>query len=264
MPYQIDPHVDLQNHYRGHAPEYYYIRQLSERGKLIQLDNILVDAEMMVERVFQCDIHWCLRCSGEGTGRKFNKSCCTDLEVDLTKGELELLQELRRRAEQSLTMAPRDPLAPVMQRLKENNFTNETEKGETELTHLKNGRCPLSWMDKDGALRCGINSLCQRLGLPLAQYKPDPCYLFPLHYVEHEPGKYLLTIISPETYKFVGADAYVPKLRCLAKPQPGAPPAYLSLKWEIIYCLGQDFYRNLELAVQTWQGEAAGNGANGE
>lgn len=249
MPYRINARIDEQNHYRCHAPESHYIEELKKRGGLIQLDNIMIDAEQLVRRTFQCDVNWCLRCSGEGAAKKYKGSCCTDLEVDLTGYEIEKMQELGRLAEQNLSFPAHDPVGAIVRRLTGGSFIEKTEKGEMAIDHLPSGRCPLSWMER-GVFRCGINTLCLALKLPLSEYKPDPCYIFPLHYVEYKPGAYFLTIVTPETYKWIGADAYVAKLSCLRKPQPGAPPAYAFLKGEIILCLGEKFYAALTRAAR--------------
>lgn len=250
MTYQIDRFVDEQNHYRCHGPEQYYVDQLEARGLLVQLKNVAVDAEQLILRAFQCDSRWCLRCAGEGAKKKYKGACCTDLEVDLTPDELERIRKLGVLARERLTLSPRDPLADVVKRMESGKFTSTTDKGERALEHLRTGRCPLSWMERDGTLRCGINSLCLKMELPLENYKPDPCILFPLHYVQYRPGQFLLTVICDENYQYIGADAYVAKLRCLRKPQPDAPPAFVWLKQEIIHCFGEDLYAALEQAAE--------------
>ena len=251
MAYRINSYVEEQNHTRCHAPERHYIKELESRGGLLRLDNVLVDAEQMILRRFLCDPNWCMRCSGEGSAKVYKGSCCTDLQVDLTKPEIGRLKMLGEMALARLTFPSRDPLNDVAKRLSSGNFIEETEKGELAIRHTRNGRCPVSWMDRDGTMRCGINSFCLALELPLGEYKPDPCYLFPLHYVEYEPGVYFVTVVSQESHEWVGADAYVSKLRCLSKPKPGAPPAYLCLKSEIIHCFGQNLYESLAEAAGT-------------
>lgn len=243
--FPINRRVDEQNHLRCHGPEHTYIRQLDQRGMLLRLGNVLVDAEQVILRTFRCNTLWCLRPEGEGATKKFKGSCCTDLEVDLTADEIERLKKLGRVAKKRLRLSPYDPLSEVVHRLQEEALTEETSYGEQALRHTRSGRCILSWMDRDGSLRCGLNTLCARLDLPLTEYKPDPCFLYPLHFAEPYRGIYFVTLISPETYEYIGAHSQTAKMRCLRRPEPGAPPAYVQLKWEIILLFGESFYNEL-------------------
>lgn len=250
MTYQINPYVKEQNHHRFHAAEQHYINQLESRGGLIRLANVAVDAEQLVLRAFRCDSRWCLRTVEKEGVKTLKGCCCTDLEVDVTETEIGRLRELGRKALEQLTFAARDPLGDIARRMSEGNITEVTDHGDLAFIHMKSRRCPLGWVAKDGSLRCGINALCDTLKLPLNYYKPDPCFLFPLHYVEYKPGLYFMTVVSKESHKAVGADAYVTRLRCLSKPAPGWPPALVSLKWEIVQCLGEEFYRALAAAAR--------------
>lgn len=249
MTYQINPYVKEQNHHRFHAAEGHYIGQLESRGGLIRLGNVAVDAEQLILRAFRCDSAWCLRTVDQDGVKTLKGCCCTDLEVDVTATEVGRLRELGKKALEKLEFKPRDPLGEIAKRMSSGTLTEVTESGDTAFIHLRGRRCPLGWVTREGSLRCGINALCAELGLPLNHYKPDPCFLFPLHYVEHLPGEYFITAVCKESHRAVGADAYVTRLRCLRKPAPGWPPALISLKWEIIQCLGEAFYRALAAAA---------------
>ncbi|MCE5230927.1 hypothetical protein LLG95_15220 [bacterium] len=249
MPYKINAFMLDENHRRAHAPENYYLDRLRREGNLIEIDNIQIDAEQLVLRSFQCDTTWCVRSSGEPASRQFKGSCCTDLQVDVTEHESARLRELASIAEERLSLGIGDPMLPIVRRLRDGKFTERLDRGDVAFRHLTSSRCALSWLTTAGVLRCGINTLCDRLGLPLEQYKPEPCYLFPLHYVEAEQGKYFFTLISSETYEFIGADHHTAHLKCLRKPKPGSPPAYQSLRFELILCLGEKFYEQLEEAA---------------
>ena len=250
MAFKLNPYVDEQNHQRCSTSELAYMRQLDARGMLLTIENMLVDAEQLVLRTFQCDSAYCVKCSQQSGAAKYKGSCCTDLEVDVTEEEVRRLQELGRMGKERLQLTASDPLTPVLDRLTKKTFIEPTEKGETAFKHLPSGRCALSWMTPGGILRCGINSLCMALELPLIEYKPDPCYLFPLHYMEPVPNTYFITLLSKETYQYIGADAYVGKLRCLAKPQPGSAPAYQFLRSELNHCFHGGIYDALDAAAQ--------------
>jgi len=245
MPYRIESHIDQQNHLRCHQPERHYIDELTRRGGALTLDNVIVDVEQIILRSFQCDTRECLRTTGVGADKRFKGSCCTDLQIDLTDVEVARMRQLGRLASQTLKLAASDPLSAIVRRLGAGDFTEKNERGERMIKHLPSGRCPAGWIDKDAALRCGLNTLCERLALPLTHYKSGPCFLFPLHTVEHAPGAYFLTLLCKATYEWVGSHVIVARLRCLCKPPPGAPPAYMALKDEIILCFGENFYHDL-------------------
>lgn len=252
MPFVLDPHINLQNHIRASAPELRYVEILRERGALLTLDNVWVDCEQLLMRAFQCDSTYCLRAKGKGADRTYTGCCCTDLQVEVTPDEVEKLRELGRTAAERLDPAPTSQLGKLVQRLNEGEITERTDKGELIFKHLGSSRCPLSVFDKHGQLLCGINTLCAQLERPLPIYKPEPCFIFPLHYAEPLPGKYLVTLVTLETYRYIGADKYTSQLRCLKKPQPGAPRAWRALKHELILCFGEAFYEQLVPAATDW------------
>ncbi len=249
MPFKLNQSVMDENHRRAHAPEIQYMELLRERGLLFEIENVLIDAEQLVLRSFQCDSAYCLRCSGDGNARQYKGSCCTDLQVDITPNEAETLRELGRIASERLTLTPGDPMSTIVKRLK-GDFTERVERGDLTLRHLSSGRCALSWVTPGGVLRCSINTLCQRLDLPLIQYKPEPCFLFPLHYVMHEPGRYFMTLVCEENHRYIGADKITSKMRCLHRPQAGSPPAYIFLRGEIGHCFGPELWDRLDAAAR--------------
>lgn len=256
MPYRINPRIEEQNHLRSHATEACYVEQLRGRGRLIEIENIAVDAEQTVFRRFQCDSNWCLRRSGNGARCQYKGSCCTDLQVELTAHERQQLLELAQRARHHLSLPARHGARRAMNRLLEDQVFEVTDKGELIFASLSSGRCPLSWLDGGSTLCCSINTVCEDLQLDLRQFKPEPCFLYPLHYVEYRPGRYFLTLITPETCEAIGADRYTARLRCLNRPQPGSPPALVSLRAEIELCFGQGFYQQLFRAARPWLRES--------
>ena len=248
MGFKINPYVEEQNHIRSHTAEQFYIDQLREDDLLLDLDNVAVDIDQLFFRTFQCNTQWCVRCGKEDGIKQYKGSCCTDLEVNITPVEKKRLVELAGLADRQLDLADDDPVGKIVERVNSDQFTEITDGGELAFKHLRSTRCSMSWIDDDGILRCGINTMAERLKVNLTDYKPEPCFLFPLHYVEHAPGRYFVTVICKETYTWIGADKYVTKLRCLRKPEPGSPPAFTFLEHELTYCFGKDFYHQLETA----------------
>lgn len=246
MPYQVNPVVDREDFRRQNARLVRYLDNLRERGLLIELDNVWVDAEQLVLRTFQCNIDYCLKCKGDGNSREYKGSCCTDLSVEITPGEKRKLVELADRYEKAYSNGGRDPIGPVARRILKDDFSSvDDETNEETLRHKSNGPCTLSWIDPEGKLRCSINTMCDRLGLSLEEFKPGPCYHFPLHYAEVSRGVFVVTLLTEESREWIQQHKAVARLICLRKPEPGAPRAYEFLRGELELMFGKDFYTRL-------------------
>src|SRR5436309_2017202 len=110
MPFAVNRVVDREEYTRHNCAERHYMDSLRERGLLVEIENVAVDADQLVLRTFQCDSGYCVRCSGEGAQKKVRGSCCTDLQVDITQNEEEKLVELARLADEKLEFTPNDPV----------------------------------------------------------------------------------------------------------------------------------------------------------
>ncbi|MCX7047214.1 MAG: hypothetical protein NTX50_17215, partial [Candidatus Sumerlaeota bacterium] len=209
----------------------------------LDIGNILVDKPQLVTRRFSCDTCHCVHALKNG---KRKGSCCTDLEVDLTPNEIHDVRRLALLYLKSPIAQVAAPECIIARRiLQTNDWLNESDCGEPCLAHTKERICSLGYLDADGRLLCALNAMTAALGEPLPKWKMMTCYVFPLHYVEYQNDKYLLTILCRENYQYLGADVDVARLRCLAQPQPDAPPAYQSLQGEIEFLLGAAFYLKL-------------------
>lgn len=246
MPYQINPRIRQADYVRHNTKERHYIDELREKGLLIEVDNIAVDGEQLVLRTFQCDTGWCVKCKGSAGSKEYKGSCCTDLQVDVTAGEMERVRELALKARSELNLPRKSQLARIVDNVLNDKITEVTEDHELALRHKRNGSCVMSWIDGDGLLRCSINTFAYRLGLPIEEYKPDPCYVFPLHYAQLDSKDFILSVLCEETRFWIEQHECVGKLRCLRTPQPGSPPAYQFLRYEIEYLLGAKFYKELD------------------
>jgi hypothetical protein len=153
------------------------------------------------------------------------------------------------------------PIQRIIERLLDGGMVEINEDHDKILRHRKNGSCGMSWFDVEGRLRCSINTMVEALGLRIEDYKPGPCYLFPLHYEEYARGKFILSVLSEETRFWVRQHQVVSKLACLRRPEPGSPPVYVSLQGEIEHLFGKPFYK--ELARQALPILREGAGLNG-
>lgn len=246
MTHKLNPRVDAAEHARYNTKELAYIEALREKGLLLEMDNVAVDADQLVMRSFRCNIGYCLKCGTKGGVETYKGSCCTDLVVDITAAERDKLAELGRRAMDNPEFKKGDALKVPAALMARNGFTKMNPGHEIAIRKTPGRKCVLAWIDESGAFRCSINSLVSRLGLSLPEYKPGPCYLFPLHYGEYARGKFILTLLSEETRHWAGHHKDVTKLACLSEPEAEAPPAYQSLRGEIIHCFGEKFYGELD------------------
>jgi hypothetical protein len=250
MAHSLNRSVRAQDFVRHSVQEHKYLQNLKERGLLLEIDNILVDAEQLVLRTFQCNTNYCIQCTGSSATREYKGSCCTDLMVDITRDEKSKLKELAEKARGELELPADGQLGKIISRVLDDEYTEVNEDGEEELRHRESGACTMSWIDETGQFRCSINSLVYKMGLSIEDYKPDPCYVFPLHYTEVGVDTYLISMLSEETRFWIEQDKCVGKLRCLRKPEPGSPPAYQFLKGELEYLVNEEFYRELDVKAQ--------------
>lgn len=265
---RLNPLIDVAEYERHHTKERAYMDGLRERDLLLEIDNVMVDGEQLVLRTFQCNTNYCVRCTGVGATKEYKGSCCTDLQVDVTHGEKNKLLELAHLARQKLEFKATDPVLENVEKILEGKITEMNDENELVLRHKKTGACVMSYIDQTGQLRCSINTLVSRLGLSIEVYKPDPCYLFPLHYAQVGPDLFLLSMLTEETRDWIDQDVCVGKLKCLRKPEKGSPPAYVFLRGELEYLWGKKFYRTLErlagpiLERYLEKGSADGAGGN--
>lgn len=250
MAFHVKSEIIDGDNARHQIRERKYLDSLREKGLLIEIDSLLIDAEQLVLRTFQCNTNYCVSCSGGRGGKEYSGSCCTDLHVDVNEDEKAKIKELAELTKAKLDLGPSDPLFSIAQRVLRDDYTEIDDDGDQILQHRNNGSCVMSWMDSTGQLRCSINSLVEKLDLNLTDYKPDPCFIFPLHYAEIGQGRHIITLLSEETRHWIEQHEAVTKLRCLREPEPGSPPAYVSLRWELDYMLGDGFYETLDKLAQ--------------
>jgi hypothetical protein len=247
MSFTLNETVNKENIRRCYSSEYFYMKLLKSKGMLLEIENIAVDSEQLIYRTFICNPKKCIRKNKKKGYFKYSGSCCTDLEVNITPAEASKIILLAEKAVEEPNEKSMKPYEKILKRISSNSFTQITEKGELALQHhIKSGRCVLSYINKNMNFLCVINELCGILNLKLEDYKPDPCFLFPLHYVEYKPGFYFLTVISEESFDYIGSDESVAGLSCLSKTDSDNPPAYISLEKEITYCFGKNFFRKLD------------------
>jgi hypothetical protein len=187
------------------------LRRMSS-GKIVTVGGVLVDRDLLSQR-FSCVSDRCAPRPGRGQWR----SCCADAEVALDSGEERRLRRIAKR---------------------------ELPEGWCEAGHLARpgGRCVCSLIDDAGRIRCRLHGLARRRGVDQSDIQPLSCRLFPLIVVDFAQGRTALTLVSPSTWKLVGAH---PPRRypCLADPK--LPPIFESLRGDLDWAFGKGFARAL-------------------
>lgn len=214
-----------------------YVGSLAERGLLVTIDGVMVDAQTMFETRFHCDTVKCAALNRNPA----DESCCTHYTVEITP------DEKRRIVDQAPAvidfLSRNDPSRVGPDRDIESFFQAEHS------VHLakEQSRCSFSWRDLNGKLWCGLHSLALERGLPLAAIKPMACILFPLVVYRFENGELLLTASSRDTEKLFDGAKDSDFLPCL-KQQDG-DLMFRECRTAIEVGFGTDFYRQLEMAA---------------
>jgi hypothetical protein len=218
------------------APWRRYIRALEERGRLAEVDGIMVDAATLFETRFRCDTRTCASIDrSPGV-----ESCCTDYDVEITP------EEHARIVEKG------DAIVELLRRYDGERVTPGRTIGEFFLeSHTislakEEGRCAFSYRDGGGQLRCGIHSLALEQGIPVPSIKPLACVLFPIVIYRFENGETLLTATSHETASLFGREKDS-ELPCLRMQQ--GDPMFVECRMAIEAGFGESFYQRLVLAA---------------
>ncbi len=214
------------------APWRRYIRALKERGRLAELDGIMIDAATVFETRFRCDTRTCA-----GLDRAPGvESCCTDYEVEITPEEH---ARIVAQGDAVVALLNRCDSARVSPGRAIDEFFIESH---TIVLAKEQARCAFSYRDSGGQLRCALHSLALEQGAPVASIKPLACVLFPLVIYRFENGETLLTATSRETAPLFGREKDT-ELPCLRIPQ--GDPMYVECRTAIEAVFGEVFYRRL-------------------
>lgn len=214
------------------APWRRYMRALKERGRLAELDGIMIDAATVFETRFRCDTR---TCAGLDRARGV-ESCCTDYEVEITPEE------------HARIVAQGDAVIALLNRRDGARVSPGRAIGEffieshTIVLAKEQARCAFSYREAGGQLRCALHSLALEQGAAVASIKPLACVLFPLVIYRFENGETLLTATSHETAPLFGREKDT-ELPCLRVQQ--GDPMYIECRTAIEAVFGEAFYQRL-------------------
>jgi hypothetical protein len=156
-----------------------HVTRLANRGELGAAGRGLLIDLPALSQPFACVPTACapgLRTAGR-------RSCCADLEVQVTEAEREAIAAAL--PEVAAWMAPRDARWAA----------GPTEPFEEGSLRRPGKRCVFAVADGRG-LSCGLHAIEDATGRPRGALKPMPCRLFPLVVVDLGDGQVLLTAVS--------------------------------------------------------------------
>ncbi|HLH75200.1 MAG TPA: DUF3109 family protein [Candidatus Binataceae bacterium] len=225
-----------------------YIDRLKERGELLRVDGIMVDAPALFRTRFHCDA---TMCAGADRPPKTD-SCCMEYEVEITPRERERIEA--HGAEVLDYLRRREPGRIGARRSLKGFFDDDY----TVVLAKEQGRCAFSYRDDNGRLWCGLHSLALEKGWALESIKPMACILFPLVVYRFEDGSTLLTATSRATGRLFDGLKDWELLPCL-KLNSG-PRMYEECRFAIEIALGARFYQRLAQAASGYLRPGAAGG----
>jgi hypothetical protein len=218
---------------------------------MVAIGNVDVDLEQLVERTFLCDQHRCVQWTPherKADARPLiDNSCCSRYRVpvtDLDRQKLaEILPLVRKRLARSHPLNS-DEAAPPYDLDDDYQFVMREQPG---------GACHFVIYDK-GQTHCAIHRTCLEEGLPVWEYKPIGCSLWPLALVEYDRDgeqRYMLSAYVRATASlFETADDEEHNdeagFACLVDQDAGYEPLYRSCEGILSHTLGPGFYRELD------------------
>jgi hypothetical protein len=243
-----------------------YVAIQRERGRMWAIGKVDVDVEQMVERAFLCDRHRCIQWTPHEDKADaeplIDRSCCSRYQVpvmDLDRQKLvEILPLVKKRLDPDhpLVVDADEPLFDVDD---EYQFVMR-EQGENVCQFV---------LYENGRTTCAIHKTCLEEGLPVHEYKPVGCSLWPVALIdwEDEGGeeRYLLTTYVKATAGLFESggdeeDDHENHFACLVDNNPAYDPMYKSVEGILGYTLGLEFYRQLDARAQKHLKERSGGG----
>lgn len=235
-------HGDWLREY-NEAPWRKFIRSLDEKGCLLVVDGVMVDAKAMFRTRFECDSNTCASLTRRGK----TESCCMEYDVEITPEEHGRI--MAHAAEVIEFLAENDS-----GRVKADRSINSLFKIDHAIHLVKEKkRCGFSFRDPKGRLWCGLHGLALKKGIPVDSIKPVACILFPLVTFRFENGDMLLTALSTDTEPlFDASDSN--HLPCLRNPR--GPLMFEFCRSGVELAFGREFYQRLTEAAESFLARA--------
>ncbi len=232
------------------APSRRYVDVQRELGRIFTVGKVDVDIDQLISRTFLCDRHRCIQWTPHEKKKDarplIDNSCCSRYSVPVTDFDREKLLRI---------------LPLVKKRLgKDHPLNADRDAAPFELDsdyafvmrEQENGACQFALYEQ-GMTTCAVHKTCLEEKLPVWEFKPLSCSLWPLALLDYDrdgEDRYLLTIYSDATSGlFDDEDSQSndeSHFACLVDQSPDYDPLYKTMQGVIEQVLGADFYRTLD------------------
>lgn len=226
-----------------------YVEEKKARGDLVRVGDVWVDVPNVVERPYTCDPHTC----SPGLRKPGHESCCAEFWVEVTSPERKVLSRIFD--DVSAFLREKDPHWAKKERTIDDCVVPHADNRFQLALAKRKKRCTFSFLDDDGAIRCGIHGWALQQGIDVHTVKPKLCFLFPLLVQDLQDGTWLLTVLDRENGDLVGFSSY-DDLACLqgkktfGSIKKGAKPFYDDHRSTLAHLFGKKFMRGLDALAE--------------
>ena len=242
------------------APIQRYVDIQTARGRLLRIGSVDVDVEPMFEQPFLCDRHRCIQWTPHDDKAKaeplIDRSCCSRYAVpvmDLDRQKVEkILPLVRKRLDKDHPLNT-EPDLPFYE-IDDDYSMVMRDQGHNVCQFV---------LYEEGRTTCSIHKTCIEEKLPVAEYKPVGCSLWPVALVDYEAvdvdgnkeQRYLLTVYGETTKAlFEGGseqeESEEDHFACIVDKNPAYEPMYKGVEDVLTYLLGKEFWGKLDDAAQ--------------
>jgi Fe-S-cluster containining protein len=222
-----------------------YMTGLRERGELVDVGGVNVDARALFATRFRCDSKTCAMMDRPAGV----ESCCKEYFVEVTMAERDRIVAHAGDVVEFLSHKEPARVKP------ERDIASFFDDRNTIELRKEDDRCVFSYRDEAGQLLCGLHALALEKKWPIASIKPVTCILFPLVVFRFENGEILLTATSEEVERMFANPKESLKLPCLLK-QAG-DPMYVECRGAIQTAFGKPFYERLSASADQYLKKSA-------
>ena len=220
-----DEDNDTDDHY-----ERWLLKRMAD-NQIMNVGGVLVDRYLLEAR-FACVPELCSPAVDRGRYR----SCCADLTVYLTGGEITRVSKYRDEIGDHLKK--REPrLADTLKR-KRGRYPRFFLDDDGDAFCRPGERCIFSLIDSRGRIRCHLHAVHRKLGIEQSDVQPFTCRLFPLVMCHMSHDRVLMTAINRQNYRAWGGKhpRYFP---CMSEDD--LPPLLTNMRSTLDWLFGQGF-----------------------
>ncbi|MFW6287064.1 MAG: hypothetical protein ACOC29_03900 [Candidatus Sumerlaeota bacterium] len=250
-PIEFNPRLTEDTEYYDKDEIVKYVDYLEEQGRLIRIDNLLLDGDAMLTP-FVCDTELCVKpkCGNKKKDKKrFCGSCCVCYSPRLSTRERERIDKILPEVKERF---------PIIARRinKADGYYHWDEGYDRMVNNDSLMRCVFMMPDKEelGFHGCAIHAWCLEQGLDPAEWKPSACIMFPLFLldVDSDEGTMLLTIHSEEVMAIGESEENYDTVDCIPDNRLATDPIYRSMRDTIVYMFDEETWNRIKTAMEEY------------